>query len=1158
MNVTEKIATRSGLTLQIGRQVGAQAMEINLRLDSPRSCLLHWGLRQAGQEAWRPPPPDVWPADTKAVNAAVQTPFAPRNGYSDIVIRLPASISCSFIDFALFFPDQRAWDNNNGQNYRIELPAGERDGASLEQAIQHYLAQRKVLFRRVFEVRPEGRLAAIVTREQNRFVIMLFSDIAGRLVLHWGIARYSSYEWFVPPPSLRPPGTVLNEEHTVQTPFALRDGLNQLRLEISEAEAPMGLQFVLKQVEPNRWLNDRGGNFFVPVRIDYENKACAASPELADIADRIIKAEMSRNSWTLMHRFNLCHDLLDEVADSVDGLALLFIWLRYSALRQLTWQRNYNTKPRELSHAEDRLTQKLAALYSRDSKRRPFLRLILASVGPGGDGQRIRDEILNIMHRHHIKEVAGHFLEEWHQKLHNNTTPDDIAICEAYLEFLTSNGDLDRFYRKLQEHAVTQQRLENLERPIRSRPDFVPHLKDALIHDFKNFLGILRSVHEGTDLETAINAAGPRLDDDTQRLLARVSELRRGQFPLSNLINEITEARRHLRSRLSNGKTSRELLYLDLGLEQFFRTAVECNLEHVTETGPLADLIAKALENRLFSTEDAELAACLHHWQRLKDHTHTDAGWALHAKSVIDRIARVVSELIDRTYQLLQPKAQLLGHAFHADAWIITLFSEEVVRGGSLDFVLSLLLHRLEPLLRKTARLGSWQIVSRGSGGGIVEVVEQLRSVQGRIFDGPRVILADKVNGDEEIPEGVTAVIAPDVTDIVSHVAVRARNAGLLFASCFDAGKLNYLKTLRGRPVLVRVNPAGDVMVEEVAGGFAGAPLPARPSRRLKVRPRFGAWALSVDEFDSTVTGGKAVNLASLAGKLPAWVHHPASVAVPFGVCEQVLAWENNRPIAERYSQLLPQAETEPTLILPELRDTILKLAAPPELAAALREKAGRARLPWPKDWEEAWLCLKRVWASKWNERAFYSRRTQGIAHHDLFMSVLVQNVIEADYSFVIHTVQPFTGKRDDLYVEMVLGLGETLVGNYPGRALSAVCDKHSKAARLLAYPSKSLALRGAGLIFRSDSNGEDLAGFAGAGLYDSVLLPAPQAALVDYSDERLVWHEVFQRETLERLTEIGLAVEAAAGAPQDIEGVLSKGEYYVVQTRPQVGIREG
>ena len=35
----------------------------------------------------------------------------------------------------------------------------------------------------------------------------------------------------------------------------------------------------------------------------------------------------------------------------------------------------------------------------------------------------------------------------------------------------------------------------------------------------------------------------------------------------------------------------------------------------------------------------------------------------------------------------------------------------------------------------------------------------------------------------------------------------------------------------------------------------------------------------------------------------------------------------------------------------------------------------------------------------------------------------------------------------------------------------------------------------------------------------------------------------------------IGTAIEKALGCPQDIEGAYRKGEYYVVQTRPQVGI---
>ena len=87
--------------------------------------------------------------------------------------------------------------------------------------------------------------------------------------------------------------------------------------------------------------------------------------------------------------------------------------------------------------------------------------------------------------------------------------------------------------------------------------------------------------------------------------------------------------------------------------------------------------------------------------------------------------------------------------------WTINIFSEEVIR-GSLEFVLSMLLRHLEPVLRQEANLGNWQVISPGTGGGWVEVADVLRSVQGKRFDKPTVIIADRVMGDEEPPDGVT------------------------------------------------------------------------------------------------------------------------------------------------------------------------------------------------------------------------------------------------------------------------------------------------------------------------------------------------------------------------------------------------------------------
>lgn len=45
-------------------------------------------------------------------------------------------------------------------------------------------------------------------------------------------------------------------------------------------------------------------------------------------------------------------------------------------------------------------------------------------------------------------------MEQWHQKLHNNTTPDDVAICEAYLNFLDGGGDAGAYWATLSDAGI--------------------------------------------------------------------------------------------------------------------------------------------------------------------------------------------------------------------------------------------------------------------------------------------------------------------------------------------------------------------------------------------------------------------------------------------------------------------------------------------------------------------------------------------------------------------------------------------------------------------------------------------------------------------------------------------------------------------------------
>jgi hypothetical protein len=40
-------------------------------------------------------------------------------------------------------------------------------------------------------------------------------------------------------------------------------------------------------------------------------------------------------------------------------------------------------------------------------------------------------------------------MEEWHQKLHNNSSPDDLVICQALLDYLASGQDMQVYWDSL-------------------------------------------------------------------------------------------------------------------------------------------------------------------------------------------------------------------------------------------------------------------------------------------------------------------------------------------------------------------------------------------------------------------------------------------------------------------------------------------------------------------------------------------------------------------------------------------------------------------------------------------------------------------------------------------------------------------------------------
>ena len=49
-----------------------------------------------------------------------------------------------------------------------------------------------------------------------------------------------------------------------------------------------------------------------------------------------------------------------------------------------------------------------------------------------------------------LTRAQGGMIEQWHQKLHNNASPDDVAICAALLAHIDAGLDVAAYWTTLE------------------------------------------------------------------------------------------------------------------------------------------------------------------------------------------------------------------------------------------------------------------------------------------------------------------------------------------------------------------------------------------------------------------------------------------------------------------------------------------------------------------------------------------------------------------------------------------------------------------------------------------------------------------------------------------------------------------------------------
>lgn len=168
--------------------------------------------------------------------------------------------------------------------------------------------------------------------------------------------------------------------------------------------------------------------------------------------------------------------------------------------------------------------------------------------------------------------------------------------------------------------------------------------------------------------------------------------------------------------------------------------------------------------------------------------------------------------------------------------------------------------------------------------------------------------------------------------------------------------------------------------------------------------------------------------------------------------------------------------------------------------------------------------AVMRCWSSLFGARTLYYRATRGYALADIDIAVVVQRQIESLRSGVMFTVDPSTGREDDLVIEASVGLGEAVVSGQVTPDHFVVGKSRREILRREIH-EKELAIE-----YADAGGGTVIRDLAGSESYAPAL-----------TDENVL-----------QIADFGVNIEEHYGAPQDIEWAYDEhGAPWILQSRP-------
>lgn len=168
---------------------------------------------------------------------------------------------------------------------------------------------------------------------------------------------------------------------------------------------------------------------------------------------------------------------------------------------------------------------------------------------------------------------------------------------------------------------------------------------------------------------------------------------------------------------------------------------------------------------------------------------------------------------------------------------------------------------------------------------------------------------------------------------------------------------------------------------------------------------------------------------------------------------------------------------------------------------------------------QELTEAVKHCYASLWSDRAVSYRREKGYEDENVALAVIIQKMVESETAGVVFTINPASGKKEEMLINASYGLGESVVSGVVSPD-ELVCDRLGKVIKCQIGAKETQVVYGE---------------------KQTVTVPVAEEkrSRLSLSDEQI-----------RKLTETAAEIERYYHRPMDIEWAFADQKLYILQAR--------